>query len=405
MLTGCTGRSSHDFKLQDQPFHLLAFLLQRPGVIVTREELRAALWPGDTFVDFDYGVNTAIKKVRWALGDSADNPRFIQTVPRKGYRFIAPVSPEESPAVTPAVPVAGFPKHRRAWFFAAGLAAVLAAGVWVLIPASTPGPVGVPVPLTAYPGAQYGAAFSPDGRQVAFAWNGVEEDNFDIYVKANGSDSLRRLTEDPAADLSPAWSPDGRWIAFLRDLSQGRVAIMMVPAAGGFAVMRPHACRVVPAPAAPQTRTFPSSACWSAPASPRRRAARRRSHRATVSASRIARPPPVPVVIGLPGVALGIGASLSLSPPFVRQETHGKPIHGRAQKPIIVSLHLSDDFDSSSARSNFVTRVSRSRSSASRAISKMPKAARTRLGAGVVGSAISFRRTEVAAPLFCWARA
>ena len=229
-------REGRPVKLQDQPFHLLAFLVQRPGVIVTREELRAALWPGDTFVDFDYGVNTAIKKVRWALGDSADNPRFIQTVPRKGYRFIAPVSPEESPAVTPAVPVAGFPKHRRAWFFAAGLAAVLAAGVWLLIPASTPGPVGVPVPLTAYPGAQYGAAFSPDGRQVAFAWNGVEEDNFDIYVKANGSDSLRRLTEDPAADLSPAWSPDGRRIAFLRDLSQGRVAIMIVPAAGGFAV-------------------------------------------------------------------------------------------------------------------------------------------------------------------------
>jgi DNA-binding winged helix-turn-helix (wHTH) protein len=229
-------REGRAVKLQDQPYRVLALLLQHPGVIVTREELRASLWPDDTFVDFDYGVNTAIKKVRWALGDSADNPRFIQTVPRKGYRFIAPVTLEQSPVVSTPVPVGGFPRHPRAWLSAAGLTAVLAAVVWLLIPASTPGPAGVPVPLTAYPGAQYGAAFSPDGRQIAFAWNGMQEDNFDIYVKTNGSDSLRRLTDDPAPDLSPAWSPDGRRIAFLRDLGHGLVGIMMVPAAGGFAV-------------------------------------------------------------------------------------------------------------------------------------------------------------------------
>jgi DNA-binding winged helix-turn-helix (wHTH) protein len=142
-------REGRPIKLQDQPYRLLALLLQHPGVIVTREELRATLWPGDTFVDFDYGVNTAIKKVRWALGDSADNPRFILTVPRRGYRFIAPVTLEESPVVSPSLPVEGFPRRRRAWLLAAGLTAVLAAGVWLLIPASTPGPAGVPVPLTA----------------------------------------------------------------------------------------------------------------------------------------------------------------------------------------------------------------------------------------------------------------
>ena len=71
-------------KLQDQPFRLLVLLLERPGAIITREEVRAALWPDGSFVDFEYGVNTAIKKVRFALGDSADNPRFIQTLPRKG---------------------------------------------------------------------------------------------------------------------------------------------------------------------------------------------------------------------------------------------------------------------------------------------------------------------------------
>src|SRR5713226_4080262 len=77
--------------LQDQPFQILTVLLERPGEVVTREELRKKLWPGDTFVDFDEGLNTAIKKLRYALGDSPDNPTFVVTIPRRGYRFIAPV--------------------------------------------------------------------------------------------------------------------------------------------------------------------------------------------------------------------------------------------------------------------------------------------------------------------------
>ncbi|MBI3474504.1 MAG: winged helix-turn-helix domain-containing protein [Acidobacteria bacterium] len=79
-------------RLQAQPFGVLAFLLERPGAIVSREELRQRLWPSDVFVDFDQGLNKAINKLREALGDSAESPRFIETVPRKGYRFIAPVS-------------------------------------------------------------------------------------------------------------------------------------------------------------------------------------------------------------------------------------------------------------------------------------------------------------------------
>src|SRR5690349_955162 len=79
-------------KLQEQPFHVLTLLLQRPGEVVTREELRSENWPADTFVDFDNSLNTAINKLREALGDSADNPRFVETLPRRGYRFIAPVT-------------------------------------------------------------------------------------------------------------------------------------------------------------------------------------------------------------------------------------------------------------------------------------------------------------------------
>ncbi len=79
-------------KLQEQPFQVLIVLLQRPGEVVTREELRSQNWPPDTFVDFDNSLNTAINKLREALGDSADNPRFVETLPRRGYRFIAPVT-------------------------------------------------------------------------------------------------------------------------------------------------------------------------------------------------------------------------------------------------------------------------------------------------------------------------
>jgi DNA-binding winged helix-turn-helix (wHTH) protein/tetratricopeptide (TPR) repeat protein len=80
-------------RVQQQPFQILEMLLRRPGAVVTREELRAQLWPSDTFVDFEHSLNSAIKKLRDALGDDANNPRFIETLPRLGYRFIAPVIP------------------------------------------------------------------------------------------------------------------------------------------------------------------------------------------------------------------------------------------------------------------------------------------------------------------------
>jgi TolB-like protein/DNA-binding winged helix-turn-helix (wHTH) protein/Tfp pilus assembly protein PilF len=87
-------------RLPEQPFQILAVLLERPGEIVTREELRNRLWPGDTFVDFDHGLNNCVMKLREALGDSSDNPRFVETIPKRGYRFIAGV--EESLYPLPA---------------------------------------------------------------------------------------------------------------------------------------------------------------------------------------------------------------------------------------------------------------------------------------------------------------
>jgi DNA-binding winged helix-turn-helix (wHTH) protein len=90
-------------RLQDQPFQVLSVLLDNPGQVVTREELRQRLWSADTFVDFDNGLNTAINKIREALGDSAESPRLVETLPRRGYRFIAPVQalPAEETHVQP----------------------------------------------------------------------------------------------------------------------------------------------------------------------------------------------------------------------------------------------------------------------------------------------------------------
>src|SRR5579862_4652157 len=89
--TGELQRNGVRVKLQEQPFQLLVFLLENAGEIVSRESVRQRLWPGNTFVDFDASLSVAVGKLRDALSDSADNPRFIETIPRRGYRFVAPV--------------------------------------------------------------------------------------------------------------------------------------------------------------------------------------------------------------------------------------------------------------------------------------------------------------------------
>ena len=90
--TGELRKQGLKVRLQEQPFQILQILLERPGKVVTREELQQCIWPSDTFVDFDHGLYNAIKKLREALGDSADTPRYIETLSRRGYRFIAPVN-------------------------------------------------------------------------------------------------------------------------------------------------------------------------------------------------------------------------------------------------------------------------------------------------------------------------
>jgi len=224
-------KSGLKIRLQEQPFQVLAMLLEHPGEVVTRAELQQKLWSTDTFVDFEHGVNTAISKIREALGDSAENPRFVETLPRRGYRFIAPVDVGAGRAPALGHPH-GVPLRRRGLLALASVAAlvlvVAAAWLWFQrVRTTTPEAPLTAVPLTTYPGYEDYPSFSPDGTQVAFSWSGEKEDNFDIYVKLIGAEPPLRLTTNPADELSPAWSPDGRWIAFLRDLSGGKYAVVL----------------------------------------------------------------------------------------------------------------------------------------------------------------------------------
>jgi TolB-like protein/DNA-binding winged helix-turn-helix (wHTH) protein/Flp pilus assembly protein TadD len=133
--TGELRKAGRKVAIQEQPFRTLLALLERPGEIVTREELRAKVWPADTFVDFDTGLNKAVRKIREALGDSADSPRFVETLPRRGYRFLAPVEvvgtaaapPVEAPPAETGTP---HPWHRVVFAAAATAVLLSALGVW-----------------------------------------------------------------------------------------------------------------------------------------------------------------------------------------------------------------------------------------------------------------------------------
>ncbi len=140
--SGELRKQGHKIRLEGQPVQVLLCLLEKPGELVTREEIHNRLWPSDTFVNFEHGLNAAVKRLRQALGDSAENPRFVETLPRRGYRFIAPVHPREEPVVPGAPPTVVDPVPSKSrmtlWLLAAIplllLAAVLAIRAWYMRP-------------------------------------------------------------------------------------------------------------------------------------------------------------------------------------------------------------------------------------------------------------------------------
>ena len=219
-------------RLPAQSFQVLEALLLRPGELVTREQLKQKLWPSDSFGDFEHGLNAAVNRVREALGDSSDNPRFVETLPRRGYRFIAPVESSQTEP-TPAQPSSQTPganNPSRRWtirpslFAVAAALLILASAIYLLDrrrkaePVTQPGNQNVRVsPLTALPGNEKWPALSPDGKQVVFAWDGGKPNGkSDLYIKFIGVERIAQLTHQPADAMIPAWSPDGSTIAFLR---------------------------------------------------------------------------------------------------------------------------------------------------------------------------------------------
>jgi Tol biopolymer transport system component/DNA-binding winged helix-turn-helix (wHTH) protein len=223
--------------VEPKTYRLLAFLVENRGRVVPKDEILRIVWE-DTAVT-DNALTRAIAQLRKALDDDAREPRFIETVPTVGYRFIGPIE-TATPPLTKA-PAAAVPVRNHAARNAIVLGAVaflVALAVFAFFGlrgrAPEPPPMPRPVPLTTYRGTEDMPSFSPDGNQVAFVWDGENEDNDDIYVKVLGSDSTPlRLTTNPARDIWPDWSPDGRTIAFVRVTSADRCALMLIPALGG----------------------------------------------------------------------------------------------------------------------------------------------------------------------------
>jgi Tol biopolymer transport system component/DNA-binding winged helix-turn-helix (wHTH) protein len=284
--SGELRRNGTVVKLREQSARILLLLLEHAGQMVTREELCQHLWPAATFVDFDHSLNSAVMKLREALGDSADKPLYIETIPKKGYRFIAPVSQPgdtqnggASSRLTAGSELAGSntreqsngsievpsktpdEKQDRRRPLSRKLALLIvcvisAIGIAALIRSaslrsalvqsrSQPKPSsGEPNMmssnlsssiLTTAPGDAKSPSFSPDGRQIAFVWNGVEGRHYDIFVQLVGGDTPLQLTHHKSGDGVPGppqWSPDGREIAFARCNSE-RDGVYTVPALGG----------------------------------------------------------------------------------------------------------------------------------------------------------------------------
>jgi Tol biopolymer transport system component/DNA-binding winged helix-turn-helix (wHTH) protein len=238
LVSGELRRNGFAVKLQGQPFQILAMLLERPGELVTREEIRRQLWPADTFVDFEHSLNAAIKRLRDALDESAQRPVFIETLPRRGYRFLGSI--QNGASALPSLPsTAQKPQLRN---YALALAGVLFLAIsvavalqhWGSLPFSTSqasAPAVRVVPFTTSPGAEFAPAFSPDGKQIAFVWDRFDGKPADLYVKFIGAEEPLRLSHSTGSVCAATWSPDGQYVAFGR--SSGSAGTFIVPALTG----------------------------------------------------------------------------------------------------------------------------------------------------------------------------
>jgi Tol biopolymer transport system component/DNA-binding winged helix-turn-helix (wHTH) protein len=228
-------KSGIRIRLSGQPFRILQILLGHPGELVTREQLREQLWSEGTFVDFEGGLNAAINKLRRALNDSAERPRYIETVPAQGYRFIGKLEYRDSEPVFQAEPIPREPPlgARRWWWVAASLAGLAIA--FVLGLRLRTGPDSLPgwklTRLTTGAGLSETPAISSDGKLIAYSSEGSSEGDRDLYVKQVAGGQPIRLTFDGAGNAAPDFSPDASKIVFRSN--RNGVGIYEIPAFGG----------------------------------------------------------------------------------------------------------------------------------------------------------------------------
>jgi len=286
--SGEVRKSGTRVRLQDQPFKVLLALLEHPGEVVSREELRQRIWPTESFGDFDHAVNVAVGKLRIALGDSTDVPRYVETLHRRGYRFVCPISvpigqeavdaerstgqfPQSADILSSAVPDAVDQKRRlqaigdarveteeaclepkdatpEISVLAAGrgraFAAPILAGVlvlvgtvlsWRLMRMARPTEANVPHltsvgRLTHDPDYSRSPTWSHDGTMLAFSSN--RSGNYEIYVRRVEGGQEVNVTNDPGQDIEPTFSPDGNWIAFVSTRSSRSAMVQMGRGAG-----------------------------------------------------------------------------------------------------------------------------------------------------------------------------
>ncbi len=232
--TGELRQEGRKLKLQEQPFQVLAALLERPGEIVTREELRSKLWRSDTFVDFDHSLNAAIKRLRDALGESADSPEFIETLARRGYRFIAPVNGSAASSIIETAPSRDrsqsfFLTHRIA---IACLASIVAVAVLVSAIRRHPSPrtntKEQKLTSNSSENSVNSAAISPDGKYLAYA------DSAGLYLKLirTGEIHAVALPADFSAHVDD-WFPDGSHLLVSRMDPLGKASLWSVSVFGG----------------------------------------------------------------------------------------------------------------------------------------------------------------------------
>lgn len=221
-------KAGRKVELEPRAFHVLRYLVERPGRVVTKEQLIQDVWNG-AFVT-DNALTRVIAQLRRELGDNAKSARYIETVPTQGYRFLAIVETIEAPEAPPAAPPP--PAFRgRLLVLAAGAALIFVGGA--LLSSSFLNPrqpaAAATSQFTTAAGLQLGASFSPDGSMLAYASD--KSGRFELYTRAitPGGREIP-LTSDGQQNIMPAWSPDGNWIAY-HAVAQN--ALRVVPASGG----------------------------------------------------------------------------------------------------------------------------------------------------------------------------